>query len=40
MRCTDDMSEACSWLTSGASRRAAEAEKAFKADERNVGEKS
>jgi uncharacterized protein (TIGR00730 family) len=40
MRCTDDMNEACSWLTSGASRRAAEAEKAFKADERSVGEKS
>jgi uncharacterized protein (TIGR00730 family) len=39
MRCTDDMAEACAWLTAGSSRRAAEAEKAFKADERSVGER-
>jgi hypothetical protein len=39
MRCTDDMAEACAWLTAGSSRRAAEAEKAFKADERSIGER-
>jgi uncharacterized protein (TIGR00730 family) len=39
MRCTDDMVEACAWLTAGSSQRAAEAEKAFEADERSVGER-
>jgi uncharacterized protein (TIGR00730 family) len=39
MRCTDDMAEACAWLTASSSQRAAEAEKAFKADERSVGER-
>ena len=39
MGCTDDMAEACEWLTAGSTRRAAEAEKAFKHDERSVGEK-
>jgi uncharacterized protein (TIGR00730 family) len=37
MRCTDDMAEACAWLTAGSTRRAAEAAKAEKAAERTAG---
>ena len=39
MICTDDMAEACSWLTAGSSKRAAEAAKADKAANRSVGER-
>jgi hypothetical protein len=39
MRCTDDMSEACAWLTAGSTLRAAEAAKANKAAAKMVGEK-
>jgi uncharacterized protein (TIGR00730 family) len=37
MRCTDDMAEACAWLTAGSSRRAKEAARAEKAAERTAG---
>jgi len=37
--CTDDMAEACAWLTAGATKRAQEAAKADKAAERSVGSK-
>jgi uncharacterized protein (TIGR00730 family) len=37
MRCTDDMEEACAWLTAASSRRAAEAARADKAAERTAG---
>jgi uncharacterized protein (TIGR00730 family) len=39
MRCTDDMAEACAWLTAASTRRAAEAAKADKAAARTVGTK-
>jgi uncharacterized protein (TIGR00730 family) len=39
MRCTDDMSEACAWLTAGSTRRAAETAKAEKAASKIVGER-
>jgi hypothetical protein len=39
MRCTDEMSEACAWLTAGSTLRAAEAAKANKAAAKMVGEK-
>jgi hypothetical protein len=37
MRCTDDMAEACAWLTAASSRRAEEAARAEKAADRTVG---
>jgi uncharacterized protein (TIGR00730 family) len=39
MRCTDDMEEACRLLTAGSTRRAAEAAKAARTGEKNVGER-
>jgi len=36
MRCTDDMAEACTWLTAASSRRAAEAARADRAAERTA----
>jgi uncharacterized protein (TIGR00730 family) len=37
MRCTDDMAEACAWLTAGSTRRAQEAAKADRAAEKTAG---
>jgi uncharacterized protein (TIGR00730 family) len=37
MRCTDNMTEACAWLTAGSTRRAEEAARADKAAERTAG---
>jgi uncharacterized protein (TIGR00730 family) len=37
MRCTDDVGEACAWLTAASTKRAAEAAKEFKAAEVSVG---
>jgi hypothetical protein len=37
MRCTDDVGEACAWLTAASTKRAAEAAREFKAAEVSVG---
>lgn len=39
MRCTDDMTEACAWLTAASSRRAKEAAKDDRAAEKSVGQR-
>jgi uncharacterized protein (TIGR00730 family) len=39
MRCTDDMAEACAWLTAASSRRAQEAAKDDRAAEKSVGQR-